>query len=352
MNEYNEQIRKECYIKLKQQEKKLPRFIGTYFKAIEHTTSPRTRLAYAYDLTLFFDYLVNNEDDFNGYLAHDLPVEVFAKINIFHIENFVEYINFYSKETSEKVIERTNHERGINRKISAIKTMLKYFYKRQLIPSNPGELVEMAKLHEKNIVRLEPDEVAIMLDNIENGSKLTKQQLNFNEKTRVRDLALVSLLLGTGIRISECLGLNIADVDFENNAIKIVRKGGNEDIVYFSDEVQRTLLEYMAFRYDIDAQIGHENALFLSLQNKRITPRAVQNLVKKYGKTASPLKKITPHKLRSTYGTKLYNESGDIYLVATVLGHKDVNTTRKHYATIEEDKKRQAPKFITLRDDN
>ncbi len=351
MKEYNEQVRKECFIKLKKQEKKLPRFMASYFKAIEHTTSPRTRLAYAYDLTLFFDYLIANEDNFYGYTVQDLPIEVFAKINIFHIENFIEYINFYSKQEEGKTLERVNHEKGINRKISAIKTMLKYFYKRQLIPSNPGELVEMAKIHEKNIVRLEPNEVAIMLDNIENGSKLTKQQLNFNEKTRVRDLALVSLLLGTGIRISECLGLNISDIDFDNNAIRIIRKGGNEDMVYFSDEVRGTMLEYMEIRYDMEAQTGHENALFLSLQNRRITPRAVQNLVKKYAKTATPLKKITPHKLRSTFGTKLYNESGDIYLVATVLGHKDVNTTRKHYASIEEDKKRLAPKYITLRDD-
>ncbi len=230
--------------------------------------------------------------------------------------------------------------------------MLKYFYKRQLIPSNPGELVEMAKIREKNIVRLEEHEVAMLLDNIENGSKLTKQQQNFNEKTGVRDLALVSLLLGTGIRISECLGLNIADIDFDNNAIRIIRKGGDEDLVYFNDEVRKSMLEYMVLRYDMTAQEGHENALFLSLQNRRITPRAVQNLVKKYAKTASPLKKITPHKLRSTYGTKLYNESGDIYLVATVLGHRDVNTTRKHYASIEENKKRQAPKYITLRDDD
>lgn len=351
MNEFNETLKKECFLKLKAQEKKLPRFMTTYFKAIEHTTSPRTRLAYAYDLTLFFDYLIDNEEDFYGYTIQDLPLEVFAKINIFHIENFIEYINFYSKVSDGKVLERSNNERGINRKISAIKTMLKYFYKRQLITSNPGELVELAKIREKNIVRLEPDEVSIMLDNIETGDKLTKQQKNFNEKTKIRDLALVTLLLGTGIRISECLGLNLEDVDLNNNAIRVVRKGGNEDILYFNDEVRNSLINYINIRSKTIALKGHEQALFLSMQNKRITARAVQNLVKKYAKTATPLKKITPHKLRSTYGTNLYNESGDIYLVATVLGHKDVNTTRKHYATIEEDKKRQAPNYINLRYD-
>ena len=96
---------------------------------------------------------------------------------------------------------------------------------------------------------------------------------------------------------------------------------------------------------------GHENALFLSLQNRRITVRAVENLVKKYSKLVTNLKNITPHKLRSTYGTSLYRETGDIYLVADVLGHKDVNTTRKHYAAIEDDRRRKAAKYVHLRED-
>ena len=95
---------------------------------------------------------------------------------------------------------------------------------------------------------------------------------------------------------------------------------------------------------------GHENALFLSMQNKRITVSAVENLVKKYASVVTTLKKITPHKLRSTYGTALYRETGDIYLVADVLGHKDVNTTRKHYAALEEDRRRKAAKAVTLRE--
>ena len=86
---------------------------------------------------------------------------------------------------------------------------------------------------------------------------------------------------------------------------------------------------FAAQREAMEALPGSETALFLSMQRKRITARAVENLVKKYARIASPLKKITPHKLRSTYGTMLYQESGDIYLVADVLGHKDVNTTRK-----------------------
>ena len=208
----------------------------------------------------------------------------------------------------------------------------------------------MPKIHEKAIVRLDVDEVAQLLDEVESGESLTTRQQMYHQRTKTRDLALLTLLLGTGIRVSECVGLDLDDVDFKNNGIKVHRKGGAEVIVYFSDEVMEALISYIEERRMIHPVEGHTNALFLSLQNKRITVRAVENLVKKYSKLVTNLKNITPHKLRSTYGTSLYRETGDIYLVADVLGHKDVNTTRKHYAAIEDERRRQAAKYVKLRD--
>ena len=172
----------------------------------------------------------------------------------------------------------------------------------------------------------------------------------YHQRTKTRDLALLTLLLGTGIRVSECVGLDIQDVDFKNNGIKVHRKGGAEVMVYFGDEVMEALWNYLKERNNITPVEGHTNALFLSIQNKRITVRAVEKLVKKYSQLVTNVKKITPHKLRSTYGTTLYQETGDIYLVADVLGHKDVNTTRKHYAALEEDRRRRAGRVVKLRD--
>ena len=172
----------------------------------------------------------------------------------------------------------------------------------------------------------------------------------YYEKTKHRDLAIVTLLLGTGIRVSECVGLDIQDVDFENNGIKVIRKGGNEMIIYFGEEVEKALKDYLPHRDAIAPLPGHENALFYSTQRRRIGVQAVENMVKKYAKAVTTTKKITPHKLRSTYGTTLYQETGDIYLVAEVLGHKDVNTTRKHYAAMDEERRRQAAKAVRLRE--
>ena len=191
-----------------------------------------------------------------------------------------------------------------------------------------------------------------MLDLVENcGDALTKQQKKYYEKTRSRDAAILTLLLGTGIRVSECVGLDIEDVDFKNNGIKVFRKGGNEMIVYFGDEVARALQTYLADRDAITPVAGHEHALFYSTQRKRMNVRSVENMVKKYASQITSTKKITPHKLRSTYGTALYQETGDIYLVADVLGHKDVNTTKKHYAAMSDQRRRSAAKAVHLREE-
>lgn len=152
------------------------------------------------------------------------------------------------------------------------------------------------------------------------------------------------------MRVSECVGIDIQDIDFKNSGVKVRRKGGYEAVIYFGEEVAVALLDYLEKRECMSPAEGHENALFLSIQDRRITVRAVENLVKKYALPVTNLKKITPHKLRSTYGTTLYRETGDIYLVADVLGHKDVNTTRKHYAALGEEKRRMAAKAVTLRE--
>ena len=209
----------------------------------------------------------------------------------------------------------------------------------------------MPKLHEKAIIRLDTDEIAMLLDYVEHGGEnLTGQRLAYYEKTKNRDLAILTLLLGTGIRVSECVGLDVQDVDFKNNGITVVRKGGNEMFVYFGDEVAEALYDYYAERMTITTKEGHEHALFLSIQKRRICVQSIENLVSDCAKHVTTLKHITPHKLRSTYGTNLYRETGDIYLVAEVLGHNDVNTTRKHYAALEEDRKRKAASAVRLRE--
>lgn len=324
----------------------LPRFCRQYFRGIEESTSARTRLAYAYDLRVFFEFIENENTAMKGTAIKDYPISILEQIGKEDIEEFLEYLTYYEK--GDQIF--TNDARGKARKLSAVRSMFKYFYSSEILARDVTALVPLPKLHEKPIVRLDAEEVNDMLDKADTGAQLTKNQLRFHDKTRLRDIALLTLLLGTGIRVSECVGLDLEDIDFKEKGIRVHRKGGYESIVYFGDEVENALKDYLEQRVQILPKEGHEKALFLSLQNRRITVRAVENLVKKYAGLATSLKKITPHKLRSTYGTSLYRATGDIYLVADVLGHKDVNTTRKHYAAIEEDRRKSARNIVRLRD--
>lgn len=345
-NNYHDEQNRQNILKMRAVVETLPSFCKIFFRGIEDYTSARTRLAYAYDIRLFFEYLHEKNAICAKMEIRDFPLSLLDQLTRLDIEEYLEYMSLYSKEGREI----TNEERGKSRKLAALRSFYNYFYKAEMIENNPAALVAMPKLHEKEIIRLEPNEVAILLDQVEDGTKLTKKEQEYHKKTKVRDVALLTLLLGTGIRVSECVGLDLKDVNFEVGGIKIRRKGGYEAIVYFGDEVETALLDYLEEREEIIPLEGHEDALFLSMQNRRITVRAVENLVKKYASRVTTLKKITPHKLRSTYGTALYQETGDIYLVADVLGHKDVNTTRKHYAAQADERRRKAAQYVQLRE--
>lgn len=342
---YNEQD-KINILRMREVLDTLPKFCRQFFRGIEPTTSARTRLGYAYDLRTFFEFLHSSNPALMNTEIKDFSIGILDQIEREDIEEYLEHLSLYEKKDKEI----TNAEQGKKRKMSALRSMYSYFYKAELVAKNTAELVNMPKLHEHEIVRLEPNEVATLLDQVEAGEKLTKAQLRYHEKTKLRDVALLTLLLGTGIRVSECVGIDFEDIDFDTNGLRIHRKGGYNTIVYFSDEVRTALINYIEQRKEIIPEEGSENALFLSLQNKRITVRAVEKLVKKYAQNVTTLKKITPHKLRSTFGTNLYQESGDIYLVADVLGHKDVNTTRKHYAAQDDANRRRAAKMVQLRE--
>ena len=345
---YSEQIDIDNTYRLRALISTLPPYAKDYFRGIQPRTESRTRIAYAYDLNVFFEYIHEHNPVLAQKSIRDISLSDLEQLRPADIEEYLEYLQAYTSEDEQKHT-KTNHELGLKRKLSSLRSFYRYFIQREDITYNPVDLVSMPKVHDKEIIRLDIDEVAILLDNVESGEKLTKHEQSYHQKTKVRDIALLTLLLGTGIRVSECVGLNINDVDFKNDGIRIHRKGGKEVVVYFSDEVELALNEYMSERNQIEAAVGSEEALFLSLQKRRISVRAVEKLVKKYSQTVTTVKHITPHKLRSTYGTNLYRETGDIYLVADVLGHNDVNTTKKHYAAIEDDRRRSARNAVQLR---
>lgn len=336
---YFEKREINCIERLTEIVKTLPYYVEDFFIGVETRTSPLTRLNYAYDLRIFFDFL--SKKVFRTKKIVEIELSDLDQLTASDFEYFLSYLNHY--EINGK-FERCK-ENGKARKLSTLRAFYKFFYNKNLLSGNTPTKVLMPKIHEKEIVRLETnenvDEVGDMLYVVDSGAGLTKHQRAFHEATRLRDTAIITLFLGTGIRISELVGLNVQDFDFKNRSFIVTRKGGNRTVLYYNDQVGIALEEYLLSR-EINVDSNKENALFLSLQNKRISTRTVQELVKKYAKIVSPLKKITPHKLRSTFGTNLYRQTGDIYIVADCLGHKDVNTTRKHYAAMTDDVRKKA----------
>lgn len=326
-------------------EKQLPPFCYDYFLGIEALTSCQTRLKYAYDLCIFFDFLCRKK--YKKKAPLDLTLEDLEAVTNNDIEAFLSYLSAY--RYNGKLL--TCDAPAKSRKLSAIRAMFKYFFNKGDIGVNNAAKVATPKCREKEIVRLNADEISDLLSVAESGRGLSKHAIGYHEKTRVRDTAILTLFLGTGIRISELVGLDDDSVNFDDNSFVVTRKGGGQSILYFSDEVAFALKEYVAQKKNDPKIPQEEKALFLSMQYRRINVRSVEILVKKYSKTVTPLKKITPHKLRSTYGTRLYNETGDIYIVADVLGHKDVNTTKRHYAAITQENRRRVACVVKLRVD-
>lgn len=350
--------------RLRELQKELPVSCTDYFRSISQTTSPLTRLAYAYDLRLFFQYLHLENMYFANSSIIMLTGEDLSKITARDIYGFQEYLQQYVKVSDHDDLDEQdqsddnlspaliqNYELGIMRKLSSIRSYFDYLFRNELIPANVATMVTLPKRQEKPILYLEPDEVQRLMDAVVSGEGLSARQQKYLALTKKRDIAILMMFLGTGIRVSELVGLDIDHLDFTQNAFIVTRKGGNQVILYYPDTVKVALEDYLLERQLVSALPGQEFALFLSLQKRRITSRAVENLVKKYAQIAAPLKKrISPHKLRSTFGTTLYQQTGDIYLVSDALGHSDVNTTKRHYAALKDSKRREAAQKITLPD--
>ncbi len=343
---YHQSTSNQNTVKLRELLKTMPSFCRDYFRGIEPTTTAKTRIGYGYDIRTFFRFLMSENPSFKNAQMTDIRLSDLDQLQPVDIEEYLEYLKYYTYDGQVF----TNDERGIKRKFASLRSFFLYYQKRDLLRHNPTVVVDMPKLHDREIIRLDADEVSDLLELVEHGGDhLSGMKKVYYEKNKQRNIAIFTLFLGTGIRVSECVGLDIEDVDFKNNRIRIIRKGGKEEYVYFGEEVANALKSYITEeRVHVKPREGHEHALFYSIQKRRISVQAIENLVNEYTSQITSFKHITPHKLRSTYGTALYQQTGDIYLVAEVLGHNDVNTTRKHYAAMDDEQKRSAADAVTL----
>ena len=350
---YREEVDAKRITQIREICRDLPQASSDFLRHIAVTTSSLTRLAYAIDMKTFVYYLYHERVSFMNKEPVLWDDGDLSKLTSNDLTAYTEYLTYYFRDEDQDndglPKATVNHERAIKRKMCSVRSWYDYLFTSKRIPVNNTLLVPLPKIHEKPILRLNAEEMQKMLAEAENGEGLTKGQQRFQKVTARRDYAILSLFLGTGIRVSECVGINLSDINLEENAFVVTRKGGNQVVLYFPAEVATAIGEYLEEREKIEALPGHEDALFLSLQKRRMTQRAMEKLVKKYAAVAAPLKtKMSPHKLRATYATNLYHETGDIYLVADSLGHSSVDTTRKHYADMTDARRRMAAQHVHL----
>lgn len=301
----------------------LPAFCNAFFLGIEQTTSPLTRLGYARDLEIFFNFLIQETETFHDYQITDFEKEDLNQIKIDDLELYMSFLTHYKKSDHDYL----NGERGKMRKMSTLRSFFKYFYRRGDLQENIMTKIDLPKIHEKSITRLSDEEVTKMLNEASKNS---------------RDEMIISLFLLSGVRVSELVGLDYQDIDLKNKTFLITRKGGKQTILHMGQQLHDKFTAYFA-----NGEWTPTTPIFTKCGH-RLSVRAIENIVKKYAKVAAPLKKISPHKLRSTYGTNLYKATNDIYVVADVLGHKDINTTKKHYAAISDDIRIKAADMVKL----
>lgn len=345
---------------------RLPDYAQTYIKSLSTDYQIRTRIAYAGDLIVFFDYLRDVNPALHSVNIKDIPVEVLISLTPQDIIEYKDYLQLSKDDKGKPILadydsSRKNSSKPkhcsssstINRRMAPLRalyhSLIEFGYTTDANDPTKFKTGNNAhKVEKKEIVYLEKDEVRTVTYAVKNSHLSSAHQAAYVKNTAKRDYALYMLLLTTGIRVSECAGINLEDLNLDDKdenggSVVIYRKGGKEQTVYFPGDTLIAIKDYIENERKNYEPANEDTALFLSIRRKRMTVRSIENVIKKYAVDSLPNgHKITPHKLRSTYGTALYDETADIRLVADVLGHEDISTTAKHYAAAKEKHRKHA----------
>jgi site-specific recombinase XerD len=326
----------EIIVECEEIEKELPRFLRGFFAYLKGNVLPMTRLAYLHDIRFFFRYLIDETDLTEAKNTSEIKASELNQVKAVDVNMFIDYCRNYKVETEKAVTYYSNDSKSLARKKSSVSVMFKYLYRDELVDKNITDgfdPIRVPKPGEKEIKALQDDEVMIMLDAVTTGEGLTQKEYGYWEKTKKRDKAILILFLTYGLRLSELQQLNVSSFNFNRGEFKIYRKRGKESIMPLNNSVTAVIHDYIDNERPSDAELAPEDkdALFLSLQGKRITQRQIRELVKKYTAIALNTTRkggYSPHKLRATAATSLIGRGNSIFDVAALLDHEQVTTTQ------------------------
>lgn len=311
----------------------LPDYCKNYYMYLDlKNLSKLTILAYARDLYAFFEYLRFTKADINKYACKDIPLHCLESLTV----NDIEAYQFFLQGD-----DGGHHEKNRARHMATVRSFFSFLVNKHYIKASPVDgATPIKKMEKGEVFRLRGDEVERLMRTVSNSAVESPMSRAFCERTQLRDTAILTLLFNTGLRVSECVGINLTDINFEDNYVRVQRKGHKSQDVYFNLETREAIKDYINYERNNFVADANENALFLSRNYQRMTPRSIQYMIKKYAITALPEKgqRVTPHKARSSYGTALYKATGgDLKTVAAVLGHESTSTSSKYYIADEKE---------------
>ena len=317
-------------------EKELPVFMRGFFAYLKGNVLPMTRLAYLSDIRFFCQYLIDHTGLTTAKSPREIKEEEFKEIVAVDVNMFIEYCRSYSVEKDNEIILYENTNKTLARKKSSISVLFKQLYRDGILEKNITDgfdPIRVPKASEREIKALQDDEVMIMLDAVTTGANLTEKEHQYWEKTKKRDKAILLMFITYGLRLFELQQLNVSSFNFNRGEFKIYRKRDKEAIMPLNRSVTEVIIDYLENERPDDEKIipGHEDALFLSLQGRRMTERAIRDLVKKYtsiGLSTTRKAGYSPHKLRATAATSLIGRGNSIFDVQALLDHEQVTTTQ------------------------
>lgn len=339
-------------------ENELPYFMVDFFIYLKSAVAITSRLAYLQDILFFCKYLVTETRFVQSELVSEITETEFSKLRAKDINRFLgDYCSRYFIEKEGTTYLMENHNRSLSRKKSSLSVLFKFLFREEIMSDNIVDGLNPIKLPKPQpdaIKRLEIEEVALMLQAVSTGQGLTDKEKQYWNKTKFRDKAILVLFTTFGLRLKELQQLNISSFSFSRGEFKIYRKRGKEVNMPLNDSVIQVVEDYINLERpkDIELDEEHKDALFLSLQNKRITDKAVRQLVKKYTSIALGTSRNTgysPHKLRATAATSLIEYGFSIYDVQNLLDHDNVTTTQL-YSAHKKNSKRDIVKQYELLD--
>ena len=326
----------EIVLKCEEIQDQLPKFLRGFFAYLRGNVLPMTRLAYLNDIKFFCNYLVDETDLTDADDISDIKLKDFNNITAIDVNIYIDYCRRYKVEKEHEIVVYENSNKTLARKKSSLSVMFKQLYRDELIDKNITDgfdPIRVPKASEREIKALQDDEVMVMLDAVSTGSHLTPKERQYWEKTKRRDKAILMLFLTYGLRLFELQQLNVSSFNFSRGEFKIYRKRDKEAVMPLNKSVTEAVYDYLESERASDDTLDpiHRDALFLSLQGKRMTERQIRELVKKYtsiGLATSRKAGYSPHKLRATAATSLIGRGNSIFDVQALLDHEQVTTTQ------------------------